>query len=82
MIAEDGRQHVFMVCEYSENDTCTLGVHDTSDGAAQHLDECGYRYSTAGAPGWLGHGWYKHVVEGHFRDEWLKGVIIEMVVHP
>lgn len=82
MIAEDGRQHVFLACEYSEYDTCTLGVHDTRDGATQHLGECGYRYSTDGAPGWIGRGWYKHVVEGHFRDEWLKGGIVEMEVRP
>lgn len=81
MIAEDGRQYVFLVCEYSENGIFTLGVHDTSDGAAQHLDECGYKYSTAGATGWFGHGWYKHFVEG-FRDEWLKCAIIEMEVRP
>lgn len=81
MIMEDGKQHVFLAEEWSENDTCTLGVHDTSDGAAKHLDEFGYKYSTAGAPGWFGHGWYKHVVEG-FRDEWLKGAIIEMEVRP
>lgn len=80
MIAADGKMHVFTVTEYYESDSCTISIHDTSEGAANKLKELGYRYMTAGPDGWLGHGWYKHYVEGHFRDEWWKGVIDEVEV--
>lgn len=81
MITENGIQHVFVIEEWSEDDTVPISVHETREGAERYLEEHGYLYLVNGAPGWKANpGWYRHVVEGCFRDEWLRGMIFEMIV--